>query len=203
MRNLVSLMIAFMIASVASHALAANIYIHKIQYPMKTRTWIVVEGSINPGDSIAFSAMLDSNRSVSTVVLNSNGGYVDEGLAMASIIRDRELNTYVGRNNICDSICAVMFMGGKKKYLFSSSQIGVHTAFDGRTGTPLPEANAEIGYFFGTVGVSQELLYLWVSTPSTQIVNINDEDYIDMFDLDFVELDTYAVSLNEKLFGVF
>lgn len=87
---------------------------------------------IETADSFEFRKAL-RNHKIETIVLSSPGGSVFEGLQMAAIISDKELNTYVPRNGfsddigICASACSYMFFAGKSRQ--AHGLLGVHQVY--------------------------------------------------------------------------
>ena len=67
-------------------------------------------------------ALVENN--IHTLVLNSPGGNLYEGLQMAGTIFDRQLTTYIPEGADCASACSIMYLAGKKRY--SRGQLGVH-----------------------------------------------------------------------------
>ena len=67
-------------------------------------------------------ALVENN--IHTLVLNSPGGNLYEGLQMAGTIFDRQLTTYIPDGADCASACSIMYLAGKKRY--SRGQLGVH-----------------------------------------------------------------------------
>ena len=69
------------------------------------------------------------NHNVNLIVLSSSGGSVLEGLNIAGIIHDRQLNTYIpktGREEEgnCASACSFMFFAGATRSI--EGKLGVH-----------------------------------------------------------------------------
>jgi hypothetical protein len=63
---------------------------------------------------------------VRTVRLNSNGGRLAEAQKISDMIRARGLSTFV--TNQCVSVCTIVFLGGKQRYLLSTAKLGFHQA---------------------------------------------------------------------------
>lgn len=78
---------------------------------------------IKDGDSFDLTRVL-RDRQIDTIVLNSPGGLVKEGLQLASIINERGLTAYVPKGATCASACSFMFFAGK--YRISNGALGVH-----------------------------------------------------------------------------
>ena len=80
-------------------------------------------GEIEEGDKYGLRKALRENK-IEKIVLISPGGSVYEGLEMANIIFDNEIDTYVPKGQVCASACSFMFFAGNKK--IAHGQLGVH-----------------------------------------------------------------------------
>jgi hypothetical protein len=89
-------------------------------------TAIFVYGGIEYGLTAKFRKMLEQNPTVKTVVLNSRGGLVVEGAAVAKIVRDRGLNTHV--DDYCESSCTPILIAGKSRTISAHAIVGFHRA---------------------------------------------------------------------------
>jgi hypothetical protein len=72
-------------------------------------------------------AMLASEPRVRVVRLESPGGHLLPALQVADIIKQRGLDTYVGR--FCASACTVAFLGGRQRWLGPEARLGFHQAY--------------------------------------------------------------------------
>jgi hypothetical protein len=72
---------------------------------------LVLTGIIQQGDDTAFAAALDGD--ITTVVLGSGGGRLNEAMQIGRIIRGRGLNTSVP--SACESACVLIWAGGKMR----------------------------------------------------------------------------------------
>jgi len=86
---------------------------------------MLLSGGINDGTAEALLAALAQNPWVTTVVLQSAGGWVREGDMVADIIRQRKLNTYV--QDECDSACTIAFLAGHERTAAPNARIGFHS----------------------------------------------------------------------------
>lgn len=128
---------------------------------------VSIQGPISPNDAIRFEKATDKiERAV--VFLGSPGGSVRAGIAIGDIIRKKKYGTVVNRNRICLSICAVIWLGGDKKYISKTGQLGFHAAYymdDEGKNMPSAMANAMIGAYLGKLGYSYDLAALVTSAP--------------------------------------
>jgi hypothetical protein len=100
--------------------------------------WVFADGEIVPGTFDKFQSFLKAHPSLiagATVILNSPGGSVAEGIKLGDAIRDLHFRTDVGTigigvmsiaPGICPSACIYPYLGGEYRYLHQGSAIGVH-----------------------------------------------------------------------------
>lgn len=87
---------------------------------------------IENADSFEFRKAI-RNHQIETIVLSSPGGSVFEGLQMAGIINDKNLDTYIPENGFrgpsgtCASACSYMFFAGASRQ--SHGRLGVHQVY--------------------------------------------------------------------------
>ena len=175
MNALKYLLLLTAISFLSSASAAATIKQREVISGNTRELWIIVRGTIIQGDTVdLLSAIGDKDDRVVTVWLESSGGNVAEGLAMARIIKALKLNTYVHTDGKCDSICSIMFLSGKRKMATESSRIGIHAAYDLKTKRPDIYSNTVIGWYLGSLDYPQELVDLWVRTKPDRLIDIND-----------------------------
>lgn len=86
---------------------------------------ILLAGGINDGTAEALSKALDLAPSVTTVVLQSTGGWVQQGNMIAKVVTERGLSTYVEHE--CTSACTIAFLAGKERSGEPNARIGFHS----------------------------------------------------------------------------
>lgn len=85
---------------------------------------IVVKGPLKFGSSIELERVLNANRKLTLVEIESPGGYVVEGLRMAKLISDRKLDTVSFDH--CESACTLVLASGTDRYLGPEADVGFH-----------------------------------------------------------------------------
>jgi hypothetical protein len=100
--------------------------------------WIFADGEIGEDSAQKFKDFVARNPQLmagATVILNSPGGSVIDGMRLGDEIRDRHFRTDVGqptadRSDLakaeCSSACVFAYLGGDYRYLSGASAIGVH-----------------------------------------------------------------------------
>ena len=103
------------------------------------------EDEITKNDSFEFRKAM-RNHDIDTIVLNSPGGSIWEGLNIAGMIFDKELTTYVPKKGRCASACAFMFFAGSKRR--ASGKLGVHQFYSANDTKTKKIATVEFGSQF-------------------------------------------------------
>lgn len=116
--------------------------------------FISIFGTIEPGDQKQFTAVAMKYRQAA-VLLRSNGGNLLAGLAIGRTIRMRNFDTGVAPNYFCASACALIWIGGRTRYMSSSSFIGFHAAYsiEGNKKQQTGLGNALIGAYLTELGL--------------------------------------------------
>jgi len=154
---------------------AADFSLMPVETPVGLARYVYLENDINQGDWSRFTKFLRKNPGVSGVLLRSNGGAADDGLAIAKHIFEHGLSTMVTEN--CHSVCAVMFLAGRDRFLTRRASLTVHSAFR-QLGDWVVEdhiTNGTVAWFIGHMGYPLPLARLWVSTPSDEVAPITFE----------------------------
>lgn len=87
---------------------------------------LVISGPITK-ETLEKFKKFDLNKFIN-IELNSYGGDVDSGIAIARAIRAAKKNTILGEKAICGSICTVIFQGGVHRMMHQRSILGYHAA---------------------------------------------------------------------------
>jgi len=129
-------------------------------------TEIEVNGQLGFGIAEEFRRALDANLRVLIVHLNSNGGRTMEAMALARIIRDRRLSTYVATE--CLSACVTAFAAGEERWISRTAAIGLHApSLPGLSTTETDNVMADQRAFIAGRGVDQAFLDRGFSTPNS------------------------------------
>lgn len=87
-------------------------------------------GRIDTGSAKAFEAFLNGEGAgVRAITIHSPGGSVDDAVAMARMIRKRQLDTIVPADGYCASACPLLFAGGVRRSAGKDAWIGVHQVY--------------------------------------------------------------------------
>jgi hypothetical protein len=83
-----------------------------------------IAGGIDFGTTDDVHRWLDASPDVTTIHVNNLGGRVAEAHKLATLIRDRKLETYAATE--CVSACTDLLMAGAKRYISPFARIGFH-----------------------------------------------------------------------------
>jgi hypothetical protein len=119
---------------------------------------------------IGYAAFNDFQRArraapdATTLILNSDGGSVDEAIRIARDVREAGLDTYVPLRQGCYSACAYIFFGGVNRR--ATGQLGVHQVSDPDfTPVSLQESLADLIDLFRELGVDALITSHMLRTP--------------------------------------
>ncbi len=85
---------------------------------------IEFKGGVNDGAARALDKAIADAPKVSTIVLNSPGGWIKEGERMAQVIRRYQIHTHVDEE--CFSSCTLVFLAGQDRTMGSRAALGFH-----------------------------------------------------------------------------
>jgi hypothetical protein len=83
-----------------------------------------LDGPMGEGSAKALSVALAGASEVRRLELRSGGGRMLEGSAIAQMVRDRKLDTYVQVQ--CESACTLVFLAGRERAATRNARIGFH-----------------------------------------------------------------------------
>jgi hypothetical protein len=177
-------------------AVAGTLEITEIQLQGGERTYISISDEIELGDWTKFFRLVRRTPSISGIILNSPGGSVDDGLAIAKYVYGHKLDTVAA--GPCDSICAIIFLSGENRFLTPQGALSFHSAYrklDDWVSID-HQTNGKIACYLGHMGYPLPLAQLWISTPVDQVAPITAQMNADL-QLGFVAVDT--VTKDEQL----
>jgi hypothetical protein len=82
------------------------------------------KGDIAEGSAAALKSTLERHPGIQTLELESHGGDTYEGVAMADLVREYNLDTLV--LDECESACTTVFAGGRDRVLGEKGALGYH-----------------------------------------------------------------------------
>lgn len=147
---------------------------------------IKFEGKIEESDPFRLTQVLNAakakNFPVWGLFLKSDGGNVEAGLQLASIIRQNRLSTHVGANDVCASACFYLFAAGIHRWASTNARVGVHSASE--NGLETDKAKAATIHFSRelaeTLDVPDAILGKIIRTPPQRIYYLTPQDLATM-----------------------
>jgi hypothetical protein len=127
-------------------------------------------GGVNDGAAAAIDKAIGDGPDVGTLLLDSPGGWIREGVRMADVVKRYGLNTRVEHD--CFSSCTIVLLAGQNRSAGPDAQIGFHrgrsigeSAEESRD-RPVPAQEAEI---YRKAGLRDAFVRRIVSTPNDSI----------------------------------
>ena len=85
---------------------------------------VALSGEMGFGTTNLVRAALKRHPEIEGIELDSPGGSAAEGFALAALVRDRGLDTFVRAD--CASACVLVFAGGRERLAAPSARFGLH-----------------------------------------------------------------------------
>lgn len=187
------------IACFAQQAQALDISKHANDH--KKLNAIQLSGLIEKGDTFRLKSYISNldNRKNIAVYLDSDGGFLLEGMELGRLFRDRQIKTVIEENKLCASACALAFLGGFNKNSglpwrtkTSNSGLGFHTFYNEFANNEMFSAEEtsmlirvsqliilEIITYFEEMNVSTKLLKKTLSTDNDEMYWVNNSEALD------------------------
>jgi hypothetical protein len=124
-----------------------------------------VSGSFSWALPQNFQAVLASAPQVRVIRLESPGGHVQAAMQVAEIIRQHNLDTYVGR--FCASACTLAFLAGHQRWLAPHARLGFHQA--SAPGFPPALANSLLRGAYEQFGLAKPVVSHALRTPPEEL----------------------------------
>lgn len=125
---------------------------------------IYLDGDIGYDTHADFARARRAAPDATTLILNSDGGGVDQAMRIARDVRDLALDTYVPLRNNCFSACAYVFFAGVNRRAIG--QLGVHQVSDPAfTAVSLQRDIADLIDLFNDFGVDPRITSRMLRTP--------------------------------------
>lgn len=148
---------------------------------------IWAQGDIVNGDSKKLDNYLNKNKGKRVfVILNSDGGFVDEALLMGLSIHKNQAHTgidspYINKQAVCASACALVFFGGHDRVMTPNSLIGVHQMRTETKNARASEGSAQywtslVYQYADTVDLPRNVLREMFATPSNDMFYISSKE---------------------------
>lgn len=127
---------------------------------------ISIKGPIVSGDLERFR-QISLRYPKAFVALSSDGGLIHPAIEIGKIIKVMGYTTVVGDDDVCASACALIWMAGDKRLLFTRGRIGFHAAYLNENGRLMESgvANALVGNYLTSLGASAKTVVFATTAP--------------------------------------
>jgi SPOR domain len=128
---------------------------------------VSVSGTFDFNDKDVFLRKIGS-LSGAIVAFDSEGGSLVAGIQIGEIIRLKNFTTVVLDQTRCASSCALAWLGGTKRFMGSTAQIGFHAAYNGETRQVTSTGNALVGAYLNKIGLPYSaVVYITTASPES------------------------------------
>jgi len=156
-----------------------------IRFELKPGGVLAATGSIDVGSSTRLAEELDARGEyVRTVSLDSPGGSLEDAMAMARMIRERDLGTLVPDGALCASSCPLVLAGGTTRTVGQKAAVGLHQFYSGSAEMPGPEqamsdaqiTAARISRYLMEMGVEPAMWLHALDTPPRALYYLSQQE---------------------------
>jgi hypothetical protein len=131
-------------------------------------TLLAISGTITAEDQETFGTDIEGLSNV-IVALDSPGGNLIAGLEIGKKIRMRNFATLVVDGSHCTSVCALIWLGGTRRFLEPGAAVGFHAAYVFQNGTAAESGvgNALVGAYLTNLGLEENaVIYITQASPN-------------------------------------
>jgi hypothetical protein len=130
------------------------------------RGLVTVTGTFENSDIEQFRTKT-SLLSKALVAFASNGGSLNAGIEIGTMLRLKGFASFVPDGARCASACALAWLGGAKRLMGSTAQVGFHAAYIMRDGVPSESStgNALVGAYLNRIDLNRAVIYLTQAAP--------------------------------------
>jgi hypothetical protein len=127
-----------------------------------------VEGYITFGIRNEIDNIMDENKNIWLIHLQSPGGRIGPARNLRDFIEDSRLTTYAATE--CSSACTIAFMGGDQRVVHQDARLGFHaSSLPGQTPADIRNANAIDKTYFAQKGAHRQFVERAFNTPNSTI----------------------------------
>jgi len=129
---------------------------------------IQLRGGMNDGTAEALAEALDHAPSVTTVVFDSEGGWIRQGKLLGQLIAERRLDTHVDEE--CTSAATIAFLAGVHRTAGPLARIGFHSfRAIGESKGPGVTTDDDLWDTYTRAGLSREFVARIARTPNSRV----------------------------------
>lgn len=109
--------------------------------------YLLIDGYLGKATVESLNRYLKRNN-LKGIILNSQGGIIDDAKTIAIVVKEQKANTYV--NDHCESACVIIATSGVQLFAYRNSQFGFH-----RAGLPSATKNTQNVKFFSVMATQE------------------------------------------------
>ena len=130
------------------------------------RAFFKVSGEFGKGDAEKFLTATDGAANA-VILFESDGGDLQTGLDIGSLVRMRGYGTAVLDGQSCYSACALAWLGGTKRIVGVDGHVSFHAAYVLEDGNARESgvANALVGAYLSKLGLKEDAVIFLTSAP--------------------------------------
>ena len=129
---------------------------------------LVYTGGINEGAAEALEKQIAAAPKLTTLQIDSPGGWIREGRHMADIVRRHQLDTRVAHE--CFSSCTLVLLAGRQRSAANEAEVGFHRGRPmGQTRRPRTPPRAEEAALYLDAGLDKAFVDHILATPNDSI----------------------------------
>jgi hypothetical protein len=152
-----------------------------------------LKGAFSAGVAAQAQALLVSHPAVKTLHLNSPGGWVREGVLLATVVQSHHLAT--DSNTGCYSACIIAYLSGSPRRLHPEARLGFHSSSGlGTDAFYLHAANDEVAQRLRNLGVAETFIDRALTTPASALWTPDPAELVANHLVDEVSTDYFADS---------
>lgn len=166
---------------------------------MQGRVYFQVSGDFAKGDAEEFLAATDGAANV-MILFQSDGGDLQTGLDIGSLVRMRGYGTVVLNGQSCYSACALAWLGGAKRIVGTDSHVSFHAAYVLEDGNARESgvANALVGAYLSKLGLKEDAVIFLTSAPPDDFNELDAEWSANLgIDVEFASTQSMVSGLND------
>jgi hypothetical protein len=135
-----------------------------------------ITGELKKGDAEKFLTVTDGTASA-VVAFESEGGDLQTGLDIGSLIRMRAYSTAVLDGEACYSACALAWLGGTSRVVGIEGRVSFHAAYILENGSARESGvgNALVGAYLSKLGLKEEAVIFLTSAPPDDFNDLDAE----------------------------
>lgn len=163
------------------------------------RTFFKVLGEFTKGDAEKFLTATDGATNA-VVLFESNGGDLQTGLDIGSLVRMRGYATAVLDGQSCYSACALAWLGGTKRIVGTDGHVSFHAAYILEDGNARESgvANALVGAYLSKLGLKEDAVIFLTSAPPDDFNELDAQWSADLgIEVEFTSTQIMVSGLND------